>query len=58
MSPQGKGDGKPKDLHYMTADTSEEIEFLYLDADAASHSDPTHRDAQAEFRSSAMRFSL
>ena len=46
---RGKGDGKPKDLHYMTADTSEEIDFLYLDADAASHSDPTNRDAQAEF---------
>ena len=46
---QGKGDGKPKDIHYITAETSDEIEFLYLDADAASHSDPTAKDTQAEF---------
>ena len=46
---RGKGDGKPKDIHYITAETSDEIEFLYLDADAASHSDPTVKDTQAEF---------
>ena len=46
---RGTGDGKLKDINYITAETSDEIEFLYLDADAASHSDPTVKDTQAEF---------